>query len=161
MTADPGCLSRIRTFPSRIQGSKRFRIRIKEFKFFNLKELFLSSRKYDPGCSSRIWIPDPDLDFLPISDLGSRGEAPDLGSGSATMIFSLPCSLYLVKHGERRYRIYLPCCGSGMFILGPNFFHPDIGLGSWRSMIFHLLSFNFAVVFNFSVFPFPPINHNF
>jgi hypothetical protein len=30
------------------------RIRIKEFKYFNPKKLFLSSRKYDPGCSSRI-----------------------------------------------------------------------------------------------------------
>ncbi len=32
------------------------RIRIKEFKFFNSKKWFLSSRKYDPGCSSRIQI---------------------------------------------------------------------------------------------------------
>jgi hypothetical protein len=24
--------------------------------YFNPKKLFLSSRKYDPGCSSRIWI---------------------------------------------------------------------------------------------------------
>jgi hypothetical protein len=55
------------------------RIRIKEFKYFNPKKWFLSSRKYDPGCSSRIRmltsthpgsriqgskrhrIPDPDL----------------------------------------------------------------------------------------------------
>jgi len=42
------------------------------------KKWFLSSRKYDPGCSSR--IPDPDADFLPI---------PDPGSGSATLV-SLP-----------------------------------------------------------------------
>jgi hypothetical protein len=71
--ADPGYLSRIRIFPSRIrifsipnQGSEFFirdsnifhpyyRIRIKEFKFFNPKKRFSSSRKYDPGCcSSRI-----------------------------------------------------------------------------------------------------------
>jgi hypothetical protein len=32
--------------------------------------MFVTSWKYDPGCSS--WIPDPDLDFLPIED-------PDLG----------------------------------------------------------------------------------
>ncbi len=32
------------------------RIRIKEFKYFNLKKLILSSQKYDPGCSSRIRI---------------------------------------------------------------------------------------------------------
>ena len=57
-------------------GSKFFqsgsRIRIKEFKYFNPKKWFLSSRKYDPGCSS--WIPDPDADFLPIPDPGSRGQ---------------------------------------------------------------------------------------
>jgi hypothetical protein len=36
------------------------------------KNMFLSSRKYDPGCSS--WIPDPDPGFLPIPDPGSRGK---------------------------------------------------------------------------------------
>jgi hypothetical protein len=36
------------------------------------KKWFLSSRKYDPGCSSR--IPDPDADFLPIPGPGSRGQ---------------------------------------------------------------------------------------
>ncbi len=43
------------------------RIRIKEFKYFKPKKLFLSTRKYDSGCSSRILIlifypshPDPD-----------------------------------------------------------------------------------------------------
>jgi hypothetical protein len=64
---DPNCLH---------PGS---RIRIKEFKYFNPKKpkkWFLSSRKYDPGCSSR--IPDPDADFLPISipDPGVK-KAPD------------------------------------------------------------------------------------
>ncbi len=34
------------------------------------KKWFLSSRKYDPGCSSR--TPDPDADFLPIPGPGSR-----------------------------------------------------------------------------------------
>jgi hypothetical protein len=36
------------------------------------KKWFLSSKKYDPGCSSR--IPDPDADFLP-----SRTRIPDPG----------------------------------------------------------------------------------
>jgi len=67
---DPNCL-----YP----GS---RLCIKEFKFFNpqkTKKWYLSSRKYDPGCSSR--IPDPDADFLPIPDPGSRGQkTPDPGS---------------------------------------------------------------------------------
>jgi hypothetical protein len=54
--ADPGCF-----FPSRVRivfipdpG-----IPIKEFKYFNLSQKygsFLNSRKYDPGCSSRILI---------------------------------------------------------------------------------------------------------
>ncbi len=55
------------------------RILIKEFKYFNLRKWFISSRKYDPGCSSRIrtqtfypsWIqgskrhriPDPDPQY--------------------------------------------------------------------------------------------------
>jgi hypothetical protein len=60
--------SRIRIFPSRIlifsipnPGSASKNLRI------------LSSRKYDPGCSSRIRIPDPDPDFLTIPEAGSRG----------------------------------------------------------------------------------------
>ncbi len=59
---DPNCLH---------SGS---RIHIKQFKYFNPKKpkkWFLSSRKYDPGCSSR--IPDTDADFLPIPDPRSRG----------------------------------------------------------------------------------------
>ncbi len=36
------------------------------------KKMFLSCKKYDPGCSSR--IPDPDANFLPIPDPGSRGQ---------------------------------------------------------------------------------------
>ncbi len=65
-------------FQSRIQGKKdsRIRIRIKEFKYFNPKKLLLSSRKYDPGCSSRIRI----LIFYPprIPDPGVK-KAPDPG----------------------------------------------------------------------------------
>ncbi len=49
-------------------------IRIKEFKYFNPKKLFLSSRKYDPCCSSpiriRIFYPSriPGLKRLRIPD---------------------------------------------------------------------------------------------
>jgi hypothetical protein len=76
--------SRIRLFSI---PDPRSRIRIKEFKYFNPKKCFLSSRKDDPGCSSRTRIPDPDpgsgtrimipdsdSDFLPIPDPGSRGQ---------------------------------------------------------------------------------------
>jgi hypothetical protein len=46
--------------PTRIQGQKDFGSgsgsASKNLSDFNLKKLFLSSRKYDPGCSSRIRI---------------------------------------------------------------------------------------------------------
>jgi hypothetical protein len=86
---------RIRIFSSRIPdtGSKRFRIpdpdphqRITVFltqdSIFNPR-FFLSSRKYDPVCSSR--IPDPVLDFYPsrILDPGVK-KTPDPGSGFIT-----------------------------------------------------------------------------
>ncbi len=54
------CLSRIRIFFH--PGS---RLRIKEFKCFTPKKLILSSRKIDPGCSSRIRIPEPGLICYP------------------------------------------------------------------------------------------------
>jgi hypothetical protein len=66
--------SRIRIFPSRI--------RIKEFKYFNTKKWFLSSRKYDPGCSSRIPDPDPEVLFThPGSriQVSKRPRIPDPG----------------------------------------------------------------------------------
>jgi hypothetical protein len=90
--ADPGCLSRIldptffhpgsriRTVSILDSGS---RILIKEFLSILTpkkgKKWFLSSKKYDPGCSSR--IPDPDADFLPsrIPDPGVK-KAPNPGS---------------------------------------------------------------------------------
>jgi hypothetical protein len=51
------------------------------------KKWFLSSRKYDPDCSSR--IPDP----------GSRGKkAPDPGSGSTTLINQ-------IKRGFKFYKV--------------------------------------------------------
>jgi hypothetical protein len=80
--ADPGCLSRIpdptffhpgsriRTFSIPDPGSSSKNLSILTPK--KPKKLFLSSKKYDLGCSSR--IPDPDADFLPIPDPGSRGQ---------------------------------------------------------------------------------------
>ncbi len=78
-------------FPSRIPDPNclppESRI-LKEFKYFNpqksKKKWFLSSQKYDPGCSS--WIPDTDADFLPSRIPGSKRQPiPDPGSGSATL----------------------------------------------------------------------------
>jgi hypothetical protein len=79
--ADPGFLSRIQLFSI---PHPNFSIpdphkKIKKFKYFNPKKWFLSSRKYDPGCSSR--FPDPYL--LPIPDPGSRGQK---GTGSRIRI---------------------------------------------------------------------------
>ncbi len=66
-------------FPSRIPdpGSKRFpdpgyASASKNLSTFSPKKLFLSSRKYDPGCPSQIRIPDTDLEFLPIPDPGIK-----------------------------------------------------------------------------------------
>jgi hypothetical protein len=77
--------SRIRLFSFPDPGFELFpsRIRIKELKYsiFNPKKWFLSSRKYDPGCSFRILDADPD--FLPIPDSRSRGQK---GTGSRIRI---------------------------------------------------------------------------
>ncbi len=105
--ADPGCLSRIpdTTFfhpGSRIRtvsipdpgsASKNLSILIPK----KPKKWFLTSRKFDLGCSSQ--IPDPDADFLPIPDPGSRGQK---GTGSRirirnTALFSLLMSLTFSK----------------------------------------------------------------
>jgi hypothetical protein len=74
--ADPGWLSWIPDPTFFHPGSEFFpsRIRIKEFKYFNSKNVFLSSTNYDPDCSSWIRISDPNPDFLPIPDPGSKGQ---------------------------------------------------------------------------------------
>ncbi len=66
-------------FPSLIQGQKDSWIldAHQEFKYLNPKIVSKLS-DYDPGCSSRIRVPDPDLEFLPIPDPGVK-KAPDPG----------------------------------------------------------------------------------
>ncbi len=85
-------LSRIRVFSIPDPGPEFFHpasgIRIKRFKYLNPKKWFISSRTYDPGCSSRI----PDPYFLPILDPGVK-KAPDPGSGSATLEYLKELSL--------------------------------------------------------------------
>jgi hypothetical protein len=75
--ADPGCLSRIRLFSIPDPGSSSKNLSILTPK--KAKIWFLSSKKYDPGCSSR--IPDLDADFLPsrIPDPGVK-KVPNPGS---------------------------------------------------------------------------------
>jgi hypothetical protein len=94
--ADPGCLSRIRIFsipdPNCLHLGSLILITPKNLSILTpkkAKKWFLSCKKYDPGCSSR--IPDPDAGFLPIPDSGSRIQGskrhpiPDPGSGSAIL----------------------------------------------------------------------------
>jgi hypothetical protein len=64
--AEPGCL---------------FRIRAKEFKYFNPKKWLLSSQKNN----LEMFIPNPDPDFLPIPDPGVK-KAPDPGSPTLPVI---------------------------------------------------------------------------
>ncbi len=78
----PGSRSRLFSIPDPNCLHLGSRILIKEFKYFNpkkAKKLFPSSKKYDPGCSSR--IPDLDADFLSsqIPDPGVK-KAPNPGS---------------------------------------------------------------------------------
>jgi hypothetical protein len=71
--ADPGCLSRI-------SFSYSGNLSIFNFKYFYPPKIwFLSSRTYDPGCSSRLRIL---VFFLPIPDPGVKKA---LDPGSATM----------------------------------------------------------------------------
>ncbi len=60
--------SRIRTVSIPEPGSSSKNLSILTPK--KAKKWFLSSKKYDPGCSSR--IPDPDADFLPSRIPGSK-----------------------------------------------------------------------------------------
>jgi hypothetical protein len=95
--ADPGCLSRIRLFSIPDPGSELFLSRIPDF---NPKKLFLSFMKHDPGCSSR--IPDPDPDFLPFPDPGSRGQK---GTGSGIRIRHTSCILRFRAMSDWRWEI--------------------------------------------------------
>jgi hypothetical protein len=117
--------SRIRFFSIPDLGSEFFpsRIRIKEFKYLNPKKWFLSvsSRKNDPGCSSRIRI----LTFLSIPDPGSRCQK---GTGSrirntekCKMKDQDPGSLN-VKKGSGLIRMYAAryTCVSGGTSSSPN-----------------------------------------
>ncbi len=121
--ADPGCLSRIRLFsiPDPNFFHPGSRIHIKEFKYFSPKNCILSSRKYDPGCSSRIrilvfypsriqWskrhrIPDPDPQntvrnpgcaYFDVDFLGPGSCGPDLHTVLLVgEIFRTPLTIFL------------------------------------------------------------------
>jgi hypothetical protein len=105
--ADPGCLSRIPD-PTFFHPGSRIptvsipdpgsRILIKEFKYFNpkkAKKWFLSSKKYDPGCSSR--IPDPGVKKAP--NPGSRIRIRNTEhKGFSSDFLTLSIFFYVVVH---------------------------------------------------------------
>jgi hypothetical protein len=101
--------SRIRIFSSRIPNLHQ------RIQLFLPKKFFLSSRKYDPGCSSRIRIPDSEVK-----------KAPDPGSGSATL-YSQDIHR-LVATGT-----YLICiCHLAQFLLGSATTQFDIGKNAFK-----------------------------
>jgi hypothetical protein len=67
--------------PSRIPDSNFYHpgswIRIKELKYFSPKKWFPSYRKYNPNCSYRIRIPDPDHDFTGYNLPAMNGSGAD------------------------------------------------------------------------------------
>ncbi len=94
--------SQIRIIPSQIPDPRSrvikisgswVRIRIKEFNHFEPKKLFLSSRKYDPGCSSR--MPDPDLDIFTHPGSGIRGSERHLIQDSKQICIHWSCFLMI------------------------------------------------------------------
>jgi len=92
----PDPRSRIRLFPSRILIFPS-QIRIKEFKYYNPKKLYLSFRKYDPGCSSRIRI----LTFYPsgIPDPGGqKGTGSRILRNTGRTVLSYAAPLFKQKN---------------------------------------------------------------
>ncbi len=90
------------------------------------KKWFLSSRKYDPGCSYRI----PDADFLPIPDPGSRGQK---GTGSRIRIRNtgfMNCFLFRNISDKGPYNQSI----SEAPIFPVSVADPDIGTGMEKSM---------------------------
>jgi hypothetical protein len=83
-------------FPSQVRN------RIKEFKCFNPKKWFLSSRKYDLGCSSRIRIQI----FFPSRIPAGVKKAPDPGSGSAILCRTKIRNLLATpKHNNQKFEL--------------------------------------------------------
>jgi hypothetical protein len=104
---DPNCL-----YP----GS---RIRIEEFKYFNPKKMVSNSKllKYDPGCSTR--IPDPDADFLPIPDPGSRDQKGigsririrNTGNFICSYLLGFPGTYYIITEPVHTINSVYQCWG--------------------------------------------------
>jgi hypothetical protein len=96
-------------FPSRIPDPLQI------FKYFNPENWFLSSLKYDPGCSSRIRI----LFFYPSQIQGSRIRIRTTALFLHFLFFTLPFNVMTIGHGT--LILYNP----GGLNLNPSPSHPD------------------------------------
>jgi hypothetical protein len=106
---DPGSEffpSRIRIFPSQIRDPHQ--------RIVTQKKWFLSSRKYDPGCSS--WIPDKILTFYPSWIPGSKRQripgskkAPDPGSATLEYLKELSLVRFMYTFTVNTVNSQTPC----------------------------------------------------
>ncbi len=107
----------VRIFPSCIMGLKDPGSGSKNLSIFQPKKLFLISRKYDLGCSSRI----PFLIFFSTPDPGSRVQK-STGSGSATLLVRRSGWWTNVIGGT--WLQYWHCYGYGFVVLHAHFWEP-------------------------------------
>jgi hypothetical protein len=117
----------IRSFPSRIPDQKGTGFQIPDpQQRILLKKLFLSFRKCDRGRSS--W--NPDMDFFPIPDPGSRGQK---STGSRIQIHNSDINEQLFVLGEELYpqinSTYF-CTSDTTYITDPAFkkWTPDLNI---------------------------------
>ncbi len=128
---DPRCLSRIQIFSIPDPNFVHPGSASKNFSIFNPKKLFLSSRKYDPACSSRTRI----LIFLPNPGPGSRGLKK--GTRSRDLQHWFQFSLFLRTVCEKAaYRLLLgrrpPGTSSGRTARHHSGHWPPAGGRLWR-----------------------------
>ncbi len=80
-----------------------------------------------------MFIPDPDLDFLPILDPGSRVQkSPDPGSGYATLLITIQISTRVFKSNKslaeaiQKIQTWRNCVSSGLQLMAmaSSFFKP-------------------------------------
>ncbi len=123
--------SRIRIFSIRdpVSRVKKIPYPGSEFKYFNPKKLFLSylflsSGKYEPGCSSRIRI----LIFYPFRILDpSVKKAPDPDPQHWPVVWYLGRFFYLI-------RIWILVSLQASNIADPHSFHADLGVSFFYKM---------------------------
>ncbi len=126
--ADPGCLSRVRFFSSRIPDTgltrSRIQIRIKKFKYHifypEMKKLILSSQ-----IRSGMFIPDPWLRILDLEFLPSRIPVPYPGSRGEKTGSRIRNTVSIVAVWIRKYFFKIRICGSVILNYGSGFRRPN------------------------------------